>query len=164
MYNIITVTRPVYANITRRHADVGAIDYALHDVNGHRLDVFGSADVVVQLGDATYHHTFIVSKIPTHGILGQYFLMRFVSKIDYRRSVLQTDQAEIQCWIGGEAALVCRVEVADTVVLPPQSRMCVPVSVPHAERLAPCGYIEPSLDEMAAHENMHGPGSHRHSC
>jgi len=42
---------------------------------------------------------------------------------------------EIQCWIGGKANMICRVEVKNTAKIPPMTKLMLAVEIPGAEYL-----------------------------
>ncbi|CAC5415768.1 unnamed protein product [Mytilus coruscus] len=56
------------------------------------------------------------------GILGQDFLLKEVSKVNYHRMVLHTiHNQEIQCWTGGKANMIYRAEIKDNMTIPPMT-------------------------------------------
>lgn len=115
----------------------------IFDVNGNSIMAMGSVTLQIKLGQVIFKQIFIVCNITQDGILGQDFLLKQVRKVDYRRMVLNTnDDQEIQCWIGGKANMVCRVEVKDTITIPPRSSMLLPVEVPGSAFLTDYGYVE----------------------
>jgi hypothetical protein len=59
------------------------------------------------IADTLFHHQFIICDITPDSILGQDFLLRHVEKIDYQQQLLQTDNTDIKCWIGGKFQMVC---------------------------------------------------------
>ena len=125
------------------------IEYTLQDVNGNDMTVYGSADILVRLGSENFDLPFIVCDLHMDGLLGQDFPKEHVESISYRQSCLIIQDKQIPLWTGGESVHVCRVEVKETVQLPPKSRMWLSVNVPQAEYLSKYGFVEPSLDVMA---------------
>ena len=116
----------------------------LLDVNGNELGVHGCFNMPLALGSSAYRTTVVVCDIEPYAILGQDFLVQHVSKIYIKRLLLCTDYGDIQCYTGGEANMVCRVVVRETITVPPQSRMCIPVLIPGSEHLTDNGIIETS--------------------
>ena len=106
------------------------------------MSVFGSVELLLKLGDQNYDVTFIVCCMDTEGILGQYFLKQHVECINYLRSCLQMGENIVSLFTGGKSLQVCRVEMKETIKVPPQSRMWVPVKIPQAYHLAENGFIE----------------------
>ena len=53
---------------------------------------------------------------------------------------------EIPCWIGGEAEMVCLVQARETIQIPPESQVFIPVNIPKIECLSRFGVLEPSVD------------------
>ena len=92
-----------------------------------------------------FPYTVIVCDITPDAIIGQDFLLKYVNKIDYQKLVLQTEKTAIQCWIAGEAEMVCRVEARERITIPPNSRMFIPVEIPCCEKLSEDCIIEPSV-------------------
>jgi len=91
----------------------------ISDVNGNNVSSIGSITLDIKLGQEIFSQTFLVCNISQDGILGQDFLLKQVSKGNYKRMVHHThDNNEIQCWIGGKANMICRVEVKNTVKIP----------------------------------------------
>lgn len=76
------------------------------------------------------------------GILGQDFLMKNVQKLDLQRMMPNTDQGNIQSWTGGEAVMVCSVAVKHTVIIPPETRSVIPITIPQKDHLAELGLVE----------------------
>lgn len=130
----------------------------IKDVNGHNLHVYGSVTLEMVLGDVPYLQNITVCDMAFGGILGQDFLLDYATKIDYKRLVLQTEDTCIPCWIGGEAAMTCRVEVRNTVEIPANSSMFVPVCIPECEHLADIGLIEPSKELCESKNIILTPG------
>ena len=131
---------------------VTPIARTLHTVNGEPMTVDGSVDLVIQIGQEYFDLTFIVCNIDLDGILGQDFLRKHVDSINYKQSCLVIGSNKVPLWTGGQGLQVCRVEMRNTIKLPPQSRMWVPIKIPHSEHLAPAGFIEPSFDLMGKKE------------
>lgn len=123
-------------------ADLKPCTYSLLDVNGKPLSLHGIFEHDLTLGPATYAMEFLVCSIEQDAILGQDFLLKYVDKIDYKRQLLTTRDADIHCWIGGEAKATCRVLSRDTVIIPGNSKMMIPVVIENAEHLGPLGYLE----------------------
>ena len=93
--------------------------------------------------DEIFQQKFFICNIDQDGILGQDFLLKEIEKVNYKRMVLHTCQnKEIQCWIGGKANMICRVEVKETVIIPPMTSILLPVEIPGAEHLTESGYVE----------------------
>ncbi|CAG2217764.1 unnamed protein product [Mytilus edulis] len=96
-------------------------EYSLQNVNGTNLTTYGMVTLEFSLRSAIFRHQFIVCDITPDAILGQDFLLKHVKKIDYRSHILQTENLDIKCWVGGEFRMTCRVLARDTVVVPSNS-------------------------------------------
>ncbi|CAG2239793.1 unnamed protein product [Mytilus edulis] len=71
------------------------------------------------------------------------FLTKEISKVNYQRMVLHTiHNQEIQCWIGGKANMICRVEIKDNMTIPPMTSTMMPVEIPGVNHLTEYGLIE----------------------
>ena len=130
----------------------------IQGVNGSNLRTFGSSEMEISLGNATNVQRVIVSDITPEGILGQDFLLKNVRKIDYTRLVLHTKSSEIQCWVGGEAEMVCRIEVKEEITIPSNSGMWVPVKIPQSDHISRFGYVEGSelITSLLEKKHTHG--------
>ena len=118
----------------------------ISDVNGNNVSSIGSITLDIKLGQEIFSQTFLVCTISQDGILGQDFLLKQVSKVNYKRMVLHThNNKEIQCWIGGKANMICRVEVKNTVKIPPMTSLMLAVEIPGSEYLIETGYVEGKL-------------------
>ena len=124
----------------------------LHTVNGEVLSVAGSVDIILKLGDQHYDVNFMVCEMNTEAILGQDFLKRHVDSINYRKSCLQLGNNIVPLYTGGKSLQICRVEMKETIKIPAQSRMWVPVKVPQSEHLSENGFVEPIASFMAKNE------------
>ena len=60
----------------------------------------------------------------------------------YCRLKLSTYTVDIPCWIGGEAEMVCYVQLHETIVIRPDSKNCIPVNIPKSK----FGVLEPSVE------------------
>ncbi|VDI36317.1 Hypothetical predicted protein [Mytilus galloprovincialis] len=86
------------------------------------------------LGQEIFSQNFMICNINQDGILGQDFLLKEVSKVNYQRMVLHTiHNQEIQCWIGGKANMICRVEIKDNMTIPPMTSTMMPVEIPGSQ-------------------------------
>lgn len=117
----------------------------IRDVNGNSIVTYGQSTMQISFGKVVFPHAVIVCDITPDAIIGQDFLLKYVTRIDYQRMILQTELAAIQCWIAGEAQMVCRVEVQEEVVVPANSRMFIPVHIPCCEKLGEQFVVEPSV-------------------
>ena len=112
--------------------------------NGGDIEVLGIADIPLELGGVCFFQTAIVCNILPDGILGQDFMLKFASRIDYRKMMIETSVNTIPCWVGGESESVSNVIIQDTIKIPPWSCHHVTVSIPKADTLADSGLIIPS--------------------
>lgn len=112
--------------------------------NGGDIEVLGIADIPLELGGVCFFQTAIVCSILPDGILGQDFMLKFASRIDYRKMMIETSVNTIPCWVGGESESVSNVIIQDTIKIPPWSCHHVTVSIPKADTLADSGLIIPS--------------------
>jgi hypothetical protein len=114
----------------------------LCDVNGNPLQLHEKLTCILILGSADYRLNCLICNISQDAILGQYFLLQYVSKIDYKKQILTTEFGNIQCLIGGEAEMVCRVLSKDTITVAAKSRMFIPVNIQSSEHLADLGLVD----------------------
>ena len=112
--------------------------------NGGDIEVLGITDIRLELGGVCFFQTAIVCNILPDGILGQDFMLKFASRIDYRKMMIETSVNTIPCWVGGESESVNNVIIQDTIKIPPWSCHHVTVSIPRADTLADSGLIIPS--------------------
>lgn len=119
------------------------IDVVINDVNGNRINTIGTLTLKVTLGVESFSQIFLVCEVEQDGIIGQDFLVNSIGKINYRTMVLHTvNNNEIQCWIGGRGNTICRVEVHETIQIPPMTSQMVKVYIPGEEHLTEVGYVE----------------------
>ncbi|KAL3852496.1 hypothetical protein ACJMK2_016125, partial [Sinanodonta woodiana] len=111
-------------------------------VNGQHLQVYRQVLLNILFGGVPYAQTAIVCDIMPEGILGQDFMLKFASKIDYKNLSIQTNYGDIQCWIGGEVAMSCRVVAKCAITIPANSYMWLPVIIPGIEHLSDIGLVE----------------------
>ena len=128
------------------------VNQSFHTVNGQQMNVIGNVVLVVQLGFERYDITFVVGDIDSDGILGQDFLRKNVDNINYRKSCLVMGSETVPLETANGSSQICRVEVRETVKIPAQSRMWVPVTIPLAEHMSPLGFVEPDPDVMSTIE------------
>jgi hypothetical protein len=60
----------------------------------------------------------------------------------YKKQILTTEFGNIQCWIGGEAEMVCRVLSKNTITIAAKSRMFIPVNIQSSEHLTDLGLVD----------------------
>lgn len=125
----------------------------LQSVNGTDLKTFGTIHVEIILGNEPYLHKFIICEISPDAILGQDFLIKHAKKIDYPSQMLRTDRSDIQCWIGGEYQMTCRVLAKETTILPSNSVTILPINIPNREKLPDLVVFEP-LDQLNSMKNI----------
>ncbi len=87
-------------------------------------------------------------------ILGQDFLLKHVSAIDYKRLKLNSRDSSLSCWIASEMS--CRVEVSETTVNPPHSGAWITMKLPRANKLAPVGMIAGKKDLPPGLQYLYG--------
>ena len=97
----------------------------------------------IEFNGKIFSQRSVICDIGQDGILGQDFLLRYVSKINYKHYLLHTDQGDIQCQIYGKTDMTCRIEVRRTTIVPPHSGIWLPVDIPGCEGLTTYGYAEP---------------------
>ena len=56
--------------------------------------------------------------------------------------MLSTKHFDIQCWVGGDAEMVCRVPTKQTVIIPGKSRASISVNLENGEHLAKLGLVD----------------------
>lgn len=120
----------------------------LRDVNGNDLVILGSAEIPVKFKQEVYKIPVLVCDISQDVILGQDFLLKYACKIDYQKLQIVIGSETLNCWTGGNAAMVCRVQIKETTTLPPQSQMAIPVNIPYAWKLTETALVEPSIELM----------------
>ena len=115
----------------------------VRDANGNLIKTYGSLEVPIHFNGFLYHQKAVICDIGLDGILGQDFLLKFVTRINYKQYTLHTEHGEIQCYIYGKSAATCRIEVRATTLVPPQSGVWLPVDIPGSENLTSHGFAEP---------------------
>ena len=105
------------------------IDDKMLGANGHEIDIYGRTTLQLTFGDTTFQTSLIMCDIVPDGIIGQDFLLRHASRIDYKSLAIFTNQGRIKCWIGGEAEARSRVLTTDNVHIPPMSVKNVVVKI-----------------------------------
>uniref|UniRef100_A0A8W8M469 C2H2-type domain-containing protein n=1 Tax=Magallana gigas TaxID=29159 RepID=A0A8W8M469_MAGGI len=114
----------------------------LVDVNNREITIYGHVEIPVTFGSVKCSLPVVVCDVLNEGILGQDFLMKNVQKLDLQKMMLIIDQGNIQCWTGGEAVMVCSVAVKQTVIIPPETRSVIPITIPKKDHLAELGLVE----------------------
>ena len=114
--------------------------------NGQEIQIFGKTTLPLSFGKAIFYVDVIVCDIIPDGILGQDFLLKHASRIDYKSLNIITEQGSIKCWIGGEAEARSRVLTLDNVHIPPMSSMNVGVRLEESHNFPELALI------MAPHE------------
>lgn len=104
--------------------------------NGQPIEVLGQIPTTITLEDSDFEVCAIICDIVPDGILGQDFLLKHATSIDYSNSTIYTDINQIKCWVGGEAQTRCRVLTTCSTSLPPLSMMKVLVAVENFETLS----------------------------
>jgi len=130
----------------------------IKDVNGENLKVYGTVQIKINFEKETFEHSVIICDILPEGILGQDFLLKNVTKIDYCKLKLSTYTVDIPCWIGGEAEMVCYIQSNETIVIPPDSKMFIPVNIPKCEHLSKFRVLEPSVEPFEGNDIAITPG------
>lgn len=139
----------LYQSIMKEHnLPLKSVARKIRDVNDNELSVLGRLDLEIQFKENKYPLTVLVCDISQDAILGQDFLLEHVQKIDYRKLQVFIGDEILNCWTGGNAAMVCRVTVKEAVTIPPCSQMTIPVGIPNACRLSKAALIEPSIKLM----------------
>ena len=112
--------------------------------NGGDIEVLGIADIPLELGGVCFFQTAIVCGILPDGILGQDFMLKSASRIDYKKMLIETSVNTIPCWVGGESESVSNVVLQDTVKIPPWSCHHVTVDISKADTLSDTGLLQSS--------------------
>ena len=133
-------------------------DCQIKDANGKNLKTYGTAQMKILFCDKIFEHNVLICDILPEGILGQDFLLKYVLKIDYKKLCLCLETMKIPCWIGGEAEMVCLVQARETIQIPPESQVFIPVNIPKIECLSRFGVLEPSVDLFETCEITLTPG------
>lgn len=141
-------TAKLHQSLQTKDFPLSAVSRSLRDVNGNNLTIHGSMDLGIKLKEDTYMIPALVCDISQDAILGQDFLLRYVHKIDFQNLQISIGNDTIDCWTGGQAAMVCRVHVSEAVTIPACSQMMIPVDIPNAHRLSNTALMEPSIKLM----------------
>ena len=91
-----------------------------------------------------FFQTAIVCGVLPDGILGQDFMLKFASRIDYKKMLIETSANTKPCWVGGESESVSNVVLQDTVKIPPWSCHHVTVDISKADILSDTGLLQSS--------------------
>lgn len=137
---------------------LGSVTKKLRDVNGNDLVIQGSAEISLRFKEDIYKVSALVCNITQDAILGQDFLIKYGSKIDYQKLQIAIGSETLNCWTGGNAAMVCRVQVKETTTIPPESQMIVTVNIPNACKLSETALVEPSIELMEKKGILLTPG------
>ena len=70
-------------------------DCQIKNANGKNLKTYGTAQMKILLCDKIFEHNVLVCDILPEVILDQYFLLKYVLKIDYRKLCLCLETMEI---------------------------------------------------------------------
>mgnify|MGYP001546096517 CR=1 FL=1 len=117
---------------------------ALIAVNGENIKQYGTGVVTLKLGNTFYHHRVTVCDLPVEGILGQDFIMKYITSIDYKNMKLHSESTVIPCWVGGKSQMRCQIESDDTHHIPAHSVRWISVRIPGKNHLADTFMLEPS--------------------
>ena len=79
-------------------------------VNEQELRQHGTCVMNISIGKSHYQHAIIICDLPVDGILGQDFLMKHVSQINFKQLKLQFESEVISCWVGEQG---CEVQEAE---------------------------------------------------
>ena len=104
--------------------------------NGQEIKVYGQATLEIMMGDVMYKQLTLVCDIMPDGILGQDFLLKHATGIDYRSICIYTPQTKIPCWIGGEAEGRCQIITKSNICIPPSSGIVSTVTIPNVQMLS----------------------------
>ncbi|XP_053376865.1 uncharacterized protein LOC128547752 [Mercenaria mercenaria] len=127
----------IYSSIeASKRPELHHISNTMQGANGHGIELYGRIRVTLRLGDSSFDTHAIVCDIVPDGILGQDFLLRHASNIDYDKTTIFTDRTPINCWVGGEAQTRCRVLTTSEVQIPPISLVRTPIQIENAETLS----------------------------
>jgi len=69
----------------------------MYGANGHEIEILGTLQTTMMLGDNAFDVCAIVCDIVPDGILGQDFLIAHATTIDYSSSMIHTSQKPIKC-------------------------------------------------------------------
>ena len=133
-------------------------DCQIKDANGKNLKTYGTGQMKIIFSDNIFEHNVLVCDILPEGILGQYFLLQYVLKIDNRKLCRCLEIMEIPCWIGGEAEMVCLVQAREIIQIPAKLQIFIPVNILKIECLSRYGVLEPSVDLFETCEIIITPG------
>ena len=142
---VTLLSKSAFDNIPKTNQ--GIVDPAtlkVRHANGNLIKTYGSLIVPINFNGKVYNQRSINCDIGQDGILGQDFLLRYVSRINYKQYVLHTDQGDIQCQVYGKSDITCRIQFRRTTLVPPLSGIWVPVDIPGSENLTKYGYALPT--------------------
>ncbi|CAG2220784.1 unnamed protein product [Mytilus edulis] len=114
----------------------------IFDVNGNKVFAIGSIILELMLGQEIFSQNFMICNINQDGILGQDFLLKEVSKVNYQHGLAHDPQPGNTMLIGGKANMICRVEIKDNMTIPPMTSTMMPVEIPGVNHLTEYGLIE----------------------
>lgn len=141
--NVTLLSREVYQRIPVEQRPVlEPLSYRVMGVNDQPLETLGGGLMNITLQGVGFEQVVIVAAMATDGILGQDFLLKNRIKIDFGRHQISYRDQKIPCWTGGQANMVCQVEVSRETKIPPHSGSMVPVKIPQAGLLAPAGLVQ----------------------
>ena len=119
----------------------------VHDASGNKISTLGDFQANIELGQHEFPLTFLVCHIDQEGIIGQDFLLKYASDINYKQNIINTEFAKINCWVGTKSTISCKVIVRNTTVIPSNSACLIPVEIFGSEHFSQCGLVEPTMSK-----------------
>ena len=111
-------------------------DSRLRTVTGTTTPLQSKAELKLQLGNLTAHHTFFLADIADECILGMDYLKPAGAVLDLGKSLMTIDGEKISLKGAKDAEPVCRrVVAAVTTTLPPNSEAVIPVKLAEQEKV-----------------------------
>jgi hypothetical protein len=126
----------------------------INSVTGTSLTTYGWAEVDIHIGGLPYHQRVVVADIEHDAILGQDFLLKHVTGINYLLYTMQTRSGTIQCWMGEEAESVSTVTVREHVEVHPETVRQISVDIEGSSHLTPLGIVEPTSVSGQCNQEM----------
>jgi len=117
----------------------------LSAADGEQIEVFGYSDFTLEIEGRTFEQSLIVASLgDIPGILGLDFLEKHESVLDVSRGILQFRKQKCEIWLHREKFDGCaRVRVSESIIVPPNSQICVSGTVDGKWRDGTNGIVEP---------------------
>ena len=92
---------------------------------GEASQFIGKVDLEIKLGDHIFSHEFLLAEIKDVAILGMDFFMKHKVDLLFSKGCLKVKGDFIPCFTNKGDAKCCRISVAETVEIPPESEKII---------------------------------------